>query len=204
MKINNEEIETAEIPTISGVISFHGLNLIVAESKNTEYVYLKNITDLIGIDWRSAKNTAFESDNSILYGTTWFQSPNIASVVGNNTPRSKGVWIRLDRAHFFLARLNTAKIRSKGNLKAAEYLLELQIEWAEAINSYENNGYAIKQATKESQLKREQNLNALMKTRNSTIDEKEKLALTMMIRDKLAELGYPVDGLVGKQISMDV
>ena len=54
------------------------------------------------------------------------------------------VCIRLDRVTMYLARVNTSRLRSHGNISSADYLLALQQEWADALHSYEAYGVVVK------------------------------------------------------------
>lgn len=178
-------------PQVVGIINFHGTTLWVVEQAGVEFVYAKCLSDLAGIDWRRAKKTIQDGDNAILYGTTWLEHPNFASQGGPRSPRVDGIYIRLDRARMYLARIQTSQVRAQGNVDAAEALLALQIEWAKVLHEYETNGFSRKDARLDSRRQEERNLAVLVKTRREVAAGEERAAITCMIRDKLTELGYP-------------
>ena len=153
------------IATLSHIIHFHGLYLIVRKYQNTEYVTLKPIVEAIGIAWHNVKRNLENEDNQKLYGSLTLLAPKTDTFfyhmiekspveTTSNTdfePKneqkaqfSEDFCIRLDRVHMFLARVNTAKVRSAGNEQVADYLLALQQEWADALHSYETYGVAVK------------------------------------------------------------
>ena len=193
-----------------GFIRFHGLTLLVVEAAGVQYVPAKPISDLLGLDWRNQRAAIQAGDNAVLYGACRLISPLFnAFERGDITPlppaggqaevdghtestsqsadRRADLYIRLDRAQMFLARVNTSRVRSHGNVDAANFLLKLQIEWAEALHAYELHGVAVKQGT----LAERRLLNDLMKSR-VLAGPREKPAFDRMISDALAELGYPL------------
>jgi Mor family transcriptional regulator len=125
------------------LINFHGLTLAVVEHENIEYIAAPPLVDLTGIQWTRARKTLFSDDNAILYGTKELNRP-IFDGFGIPRDTKTAVYIRLDRSTMFLARVNTAQMRANGKENAADQLLKLQIEWAEALHSYETNGVAFK------------------------------------------------------------
>ena len=183
--------QTIPTPQVVGIIHFHGLTLWAVDHQNVEYIHAKPLSDLAGIDWRSAKKTIQEQDNAVLYGSIWLKHPVFGSVGGTSTPSKEGLYLRLDRARMYLARINTKMMRGKGAVEAAETLLNLQIEWAGVLHNYETHGVAAKIGRVDARRKEETSLATLLKTRKETVDGKERLALTHMIHDKLTELGYP-------------
>lgn len=86
---------------------------------------------LVGV--KPHQNTDFEED--------------IDENLNNNSTSSSlvdMVCIRFDRVAMYLARVNTSRLRSNGNVSSADYLLALQQEWADALHSYETYGIAVK------------------------------------------------------------
>lgn len=190
-------------PEVVGLIRFHGMTMWTVEHDGNEYIYAKPLVDVAGLDWRRAKRTISESDNATLYGTKTLNHPVFASLGGPRTPNPQhGLYIRLDRARIFLARIQTNQMRAQGNIDAANALLELQIEWAGVLHNYETQGYALKTERTEARRKSEATLAALFKVRGATTDATEKAALTRMIHDKMADLGYPVDQVEDPQQSL--
>lgn len=153
------------LATLNKIINFHNLNLLVYKFKDVEYVPAKAITDAIGIDWRNVKRNFEAEDNKVLYGVFRVITPKIDNLGGLKTPDTPLLGgdmvatdteiaensqfldilcMRLDRVQMYLARVNTSRIRANGNEDAADYLLSLQTEWAQALHSYETHGIAIK------------------------------------------------------------
>lgn len=178
-------------------IRFHGLTLLVVENGGVEFTEAKPLTDLCGMDWKSAKRTLQNEDNAVLYGVKLLQLPQIGGSRGTSTPQKDNplsenpvvVYLRLDRARIFLARVNTSHMKAKGNVAAAEELLALQIEWADALNAYETNGVAVKKGQKDTQAE----LATLYKLRVLAETPAERLALSALIAESFAALGHPLD-----------
>ncbi len=192
-------------------IRFHGLTLLVVQADVTHYVPIKPVSDLLGLDWRNQRAAVQTGDNAVLYGTRRLISPVINAVLGGlktplphpgepsdddfdtenssqNSDRRADLYIRLDRAQMFLARVNTTRVRSNGNVDAANYLLALQIEWAEALHAYQLHGVAVKKGAMEDR----KMLGDLMKSRVLAAP-REKRAFDRMIADALHEIGYPIE-----------
>jgi hypothetical protein len=196
-------------------IRFHGLPLLVVENNGVEYVEVKPLNDLIGMNWRRTSDTVRGDDNAALYGTRALIPPTFnefapssdrdipdprgrknAATMGDEdvdapeiSARSTRIYIRLDRARMFLARVNTAQMRVQGNANAADALLALQTEWASALHSYETNGVAVKKAGREARA----DLQGLFKTRALSESPQEKRAITRLIAEAFAELGQPLE-----------
>ena len=149
------------------IVNFHGLSLFVYSTESQNYIPIKPITDLVGIDWRNVKRSITQGDNSILYGTKRIFTTKIDNLGGGITPQTALnsaiqtdieqkneqneqltdlLCIQLDRVQMFLARINTSKVRSQGNIHAADYILKLQMEWAQVLHDYETHGIAVKRS----------------------------------------------------------
>jgi hypothetical protein len=171
-----------------GFIRFHGMTLLVVEYLGIEYIEARPLCELAGMFWKSARRTLLSGDNMELYGATLLLAPVIGLHGTNLGPQNEVLYVRLDRGRIFLARANTTHMRSVGKESAASELLKLQIEWAEALHSYETNGYAIKKGHKDGLTE----LLNLYKVRNLAESPAEKIALSDLIGDKFEELGYPL------------
>ncbi len=155
------------IATLSHFLPFHGSNVMVYSYNNELFVPAKAITEIIGIDWYNVRRSVQADDNQKLYGTITLTTPIIDNFKGDiiekthknhlkNTesddlnphkPQTIDILcIRFDRVIMFMTKVNTGKMRSAGNIDGADYLLELQQEWADALHSYETQGIAIKDA----------------------------------------------------------
>ncbi|MEJ1465009.1 MAG: hypothetical protein RPU15_17335 [Candidatus Sedimenticola sp. (ex Thyasira tokunagai)] len=197
---------TAETPTprVVNIINFHGLTMWVVEYDGIQYIYAKPLVDLAGLTWRRAKKALFDEDNAVLYGTKVMNHPIFAAGGHTSVTPSEGVYIRLDRSRMYMARIQTSRMRAAGKIDAANELLQLQEEWAEALHNYETQGLAVKTTRQTSRRKDEDSLSSLVKTREKTIDQAERQALTNMIADKLIELGYPPETNKGKQQELEL
>lgn len=185
---------------ITDIIHFHGLTLMVYSHDGVQYIAAKPLVDLAGMDWRNTKNTVQTEENAILYGTTWLNLTENAPQGGLKTPQNAPqgdndvttpnsiLCFRLDRARMFLARINTSRMKSNGNVEAAEALLKLQVEWAQVLHDYETKGHASKDKS-EGQEKR---LINLIRTLNQTKDPHIKQMLRSRIEALSAELGHPI------------
>lgn len=180
---------------ITDIIHFHSLTLMVYSHDSVQYIKAKDLTDLIGMDWRSAKSTIQTEDNVVLYGTKRLTAPEAVNTVGDiahqndsESNQNSLLCIRLDRARMFLARINTSRMTGQGNIEAAEALLKLQVEWAQVLHDYETKGHASKDKT-EGQEKR---LINLIRTLNQTKDTHIKHMLRSRIETLSAELGHPI------------
>ena len=139
------------IAMFSKVISFHGTHMMVYSYQDKDYVPAKPIADIIGIDWRQAKRSMLKDDNQKLYESIRLSMSKISNLGGDISPQTSendsltdAVCIRFDRVEMFLARVNTSRLRSHGNIEAADYVLKLQTEWAQALHNYETHGIAVK------------------------------------------------------------
>lgn len=206
-------------------IRFHGLTLLVVENGGVEYIKAKALTDLIGLDWRTARRTLTGKDNTHLYGTRELDAPELdglgglkptrtpvstpsepalettgcpetggstpsnEAAGGDITPRNGALYVRLDRSRMFVARISTDRMRANGNDEAADFVLKLQIEWAEALHQYETNGVAIKKGHKDTQAE----LATLYKLRVLAETPAERQSLSALIAEAFAALGHPLD-----------
>jgi hypothetical protein len=187
-------------------IRFHGLTLLVVENVGLEYINAKALNDLVGLSWRKTRDTIQSGDNVILYGTRRLVPP-VFDVLGDprvlqkpvvgqfgvgagteNTTLQGDLYLQLQLARMFLARVNTSQVRAQGNASAADFLLALQLEWARALHAYETDGIAVKNARKEARAE----LVGLMKVR-PLATPLERPAFDAVIRDAMAELGYAPD-----------
>ncbi|WP_406622883.1 hypothetical protein [Acidovorax sp. SDU_ACID1] len=128
------------------------------------------------------------AENVTLMGAKWLRSPVFAGQGGDITPTPDTLFIQLDRARMYLARINTARMKAHGNVDGAEMLLALQIEWAEALHAYETTGVAVKKNHREGL----STLMGLIKARTATTSAAERAALTALIANTFADLGQPL------------
>ena len=169
-------------------INFHGLNLLVARHQGIDYVEAKPLCDLAGVDWRGARRALQEGDNAVLYGVQRLIPPQIAGLGGLKTPEEGVLYMRLDRARMYLARISTDRMRANGNAEGAEKVLALQTEWAEALHAYETQGIAVK-STRNSQIRE---INGLLRSIQLAKAPDIRAGLEQLLREELAALGATV------------
>ena len=169
-------------------INFHGLNLLVARHHGFDYIEAKPLCDLAGVNWKTASRTLQEGDNAVLYGAQRLIPPQIAGFGSLKTPEEGVLYLRLDRARMYLARISTDRMRANGNAEGAEKVLALQTEWAEALHAYETQGIAVK-STRNSQIRE---INGLLRSIHLAKAPDIRAALEQLLREELAALGAAV------------
>lgn len=174
------------------IIHFHGMLLTVLEKDGKEYVPLKPIVEMLGTQWKTAREKAFSGDNAELYGTCELNEPIFNT---KNTPRGtkKSVFIELEATEAFLMRTNTNQIRRHGQESVANYLLALQKEWKKALHDYETKGIAMKANATSHQL-----INDLSK-----IDKMQNAKLKQIAAKQLNE-DYGIEIPLANQGGLDV
>jgi len=173
--------------TFKQIIPFHGILISVVEHNGTDYIPLKPIVELLGTQWKTAREKAFFGDNKELFGTCELNEPIFNTF---HTPRGakKAVFILLEAGEMYLMKTNTNQIRKNGNASTADYLLKLQKEWRKALHDYQNKGIAVKSKS----LDQKKELKELFNARKLATKPAEKEALSKMIEHQMAELGYPL------------
>ena len=169
-------------------INFHGLNLLVARHQGIDYVEAKPLCDLAGVNWKTASRTLQEGDNAVLYGSQRLLPPQIAGFGSLKTPEEGVLYLRLDRARMYLARISTDRMRANGNAEGAEKVLALQTEWAEALHAYETQGIAVK-STRNSQIRE---INGLLRSIQLAKAPDIRAGLEQLLREEMAALGAAV------------
>lgn len=172
---------------ITDIIYFHGVTLHVITHEGIKYAPVKPLIELAGNVWRRAKITIEQGDNAILYGTKQIKLPSFDIEAHTSVTPSDVLCLRLDRIYIYLARISTNRMKSKGNIDAANALLQLQIEWAKVLHDYETKGIATKDKNKTDTAE----LMNLMKLRQMA-SSIEKQAFTQLLHQKMAELGLPI------------
>lgn len=129
--------------TFKTIILFHGMLLTVVTHENKDYIPLKPIVEMLGTQWKTAREKAVFGDNAELFGTCELEEPIFNRF---NPPRGtkKAVHILLEAGETYLMKTNTNQIRAHGNESVANYLLNLQKEWRKALHDYETKGIAFK------------------------------------------------------------
>ena len=173
---------------------FHDLVLTVVEAEQSRYVALKPIVEMLGLSWKRAREHVQSVENTALFGIKALYPAPVDTYLGEEAAKSAPygaeksaaktpLFIRLDRVHLYLARVQTAQMRANGNVAAADRLLALQQEWAGALYQYEMHGIAVKAGQHKS-------LKELFVMRRHAVGE-EKARLSYLIALALDGLGCP-------------
>lgn len=179
---NTMNDKTQATADATGLFKFRGKQFIVFEQNDIQYVALRGLVDLVGLQWKTARQTATNGDNVHLYGTCVLKKPEFA---GLPTPRGSEnvVAIRLDRVHMFLARVNTNQVRVHGDNNTADELLALQMEWAEVLFLYESG-----ERVSKAELSDERSLVTLINAQKNCTAE-QRASLSALITRKLKQMG---------------
>ena len=179
----------------TGLIDFHGHILVVLEHFEQLFIPARALTDMVGMQWKGARRSLLRGDSAKLYGTTELIEPVFAGIGTLKCP-AKLLCIRLDRAHMYLARVNTDRMRANDNDSAADDLLALQNEWAEVLHRYESG-----ETVSKAQLEDEKSLNNLLTARGKCKTKQEHAALDILIARKFAAMGA---GRVGESGQLEM
>lgn len=115
-------------------INLYGLDLRVVTNDGVDYVDPRPICELCHMNWGMLQTTLRMDDCLLLYGSKLLASPNLPFDERPKGSEKPSTFIRLDRLKLFLLRLDTDRVRWRGNAEQAERLLEDQIAWATALN----------------------------------------------------------------------
>jgi len=195
-----EHIETTETDRAEAVdfIRFHGLKMMVVAHEGKDYVPVRPICELIGVDWRGQKRVLEDPYKTQLYGICWLFPPEIDGF--SELKFAPNCYIRVNRVEAFLFGINPKRVEANGNVDAAKWLMALQHEWADALHAYETHGIAVKPGR--AQALRE--LHQMIRSRERLRDPGERAALTALIREELAAMGLPADTLDNDQQQSDL
>lgn len=129
------------------------------------------------------------SKNSFSARYTSEKGQIIASFCGDDVQKDT-LFIRLRRVYMYLARISIGQVKSQGNLSAAEYLLSLQEEWADALHDYETNGIAIKTSHIKQESSKIRDFLAVCKEKRMNDNPNERKVLSSMIKDMAEKIGH--------------
>lgn len=132
MNTNTEAHETA---SLCGLVNFRGVTIFIYQHDGQKYIPIKIIADILGVDWRSTRKKLRTGDNKILYGAKTLATDKVTNSGTSKISNTEVFCVRLDRVELYLARINTSRVRVNHNYSAADYLLNLQEEWAGAMKN---------------------------------------------------------------------
>lgn len=179
------------VPKIVDLLHLHGDTLFVYDHEGQHYVNAKSIADFAGLTWRSAKKALLSPRNTKLFGIVDLNEPEMTPE-GHLKVTPLNLLMRVDRVYLYLAGIDTERMAANGKEDEADYLLTLQIEWAEALHDYETKGIAIKRSHLSHKTSAIRELNQLIRSRQSLKPGSEHSALTHLIHQLMTELGCPV------------
>jgi len=179
-----------------GFIRFHGLTLMSVSHAGKEYVPVRPICELIGIDWKTQKNVLDAPYGRKMYGTCWLISPKINGF--SELKLQKNCHIRVNRVEAFLLSPNPKRIEANGNAEAARWLMALHHEWADALHAYETHGIAVKPG----RTNKPRELLQWARLRNQLSDLNDRRIVDQIIHDELAALGLPANTLDDAQFPL--
>jgi hypothetical protein len=172
------------------LIDFHSITMVVVEHEGIDYIAVRPIVELLGTNWDSARKALFTGDNPDLYGLKELNRP-VLDGFGGDIAAKKALYIRLDRSTMYLSRVDTSKMRAHGNVKAADNLLQLQIEWAEALHSYESSGISVKARHARFASLTIKDFLAVAKEKRVTDDGGDRQVLHSVMKELAEKIGHP-------------
>jgi hypothetical protein len=99
-----------------------------------DYIDPRPLCAMATLNWPTVEATLLAGDGITLYGTKLLSSPNIPFDERPKGSDRPSPFIRVDRLHLLLMRIDTAKMRWRGKAEQADQLLEDQICWAETLH----------------------------------------------------------------------
>lgn len=175
-------------------ILYAGLTLQVSQNEQGQDITpLKPISDLFGLAWNKQYKKITDSPSFSRY----LGSCTYHMVCGDGKKREQ-TCILLSRVAAFLMSISTDSVRASGNVEGADYLLEKQIEWADALHDYEQVGMALNQNhVKVQQLLMQQRkaFAQMMTVKNQTSEQQDRNALSQIMKQMADEIGvaYQLD-----------
>lgn len=88
--MNTDSIPTA---TISNLFRFHGLLLPVVLHQGEEYIPVKPVVDLLGIDWRNIKKSLSGNYKQAFFGFCTLKVPLPHGLGGDTTPQIPCIYL---------------------------------------------------------------------------------------------------------------
>lgn len=182
--MKNETNKTELIAHPYEVASINGCQFLIMQHEGTHYISARDLVDYAEMNWKRARNTLTNGDNVIRFGSKWLY---VTKLEGKTALPSatKHLFLRVDRAYLFMARINTDIMRSAGKEEQADYLLNKQIEWARALVDYETGNKGAGAVDRRT-------LVSLIKTASTIKNPARRQAIEQMIDDDLQKLGYLV------------
>lgn len=165
------------------------------EIDGIHYVSARAIGDVFNLDWRTQKRQLSDPDSVVLYGVIDISAPEMAVIVSpdsrysGRSDRADTIFVRMDRAMMFIARVSTANMRAKGNHEGAEAVLQKQIEFARALHEYESFGIAVKYGVADQRRKGQCVMLAAIRVKNQTQGQPERKLIEGMLAQQAAEYG---------------
>lgn len=170
-----------DIKEIKDLFRFHGLILPVVEHNGQDFIPIKALSDLVGLNWRTTKRRLQNPTKQEFHCFSRLKIANLDGLEGLKT--SENYCITLESVQYFLVQINLDRLESNDKPDVAEYLKKLHKEWMSALHDYETKGVAFKN-------NHHANVKELLIMRKNAVGT-EKQRLTFLIEQQLDEMGCP-------------
>lgn len=169
-------------------IQYAGLTLpVIKNDKGEDVTPLKPIADLFGLKWEEQRKKVTNSDYLSRY--LGVCTPVIRGADDQNREQN---CIRVSRVAAYLMSINPERVQAAGNEDGAQFLMEKQEEWADALHDYEEIGVAVNvNHVKSQELLRKQRFSfaQMIGIKNQTSNPQDRQALGQVTQQMAAELG---------------
>lgn len=182
-------------PTL--VLDGHVIRTI--EIEEVPYISARGIVEVFNLDFRKQKKQLLEPDSVILYGVIDISTPEFAIFANLGSPKTgrhvdldDNVFLRMDRAMMFIARVSTANMRANGNIKGANAILALQLKFAQALHDFQMMGIAINRdhiAQSNADVAKINSIVKMVYAKNRSADGQDRKLLARLIGSRAADLG---------------
>ncbi|MBS0501133.1 MAG: hypothetical protein JSR74_12520 [Proteobacteria bacterium] len=166
-------------------IQYAGLTLQIAKNDYGQDVTpLKPIADLFGLEWVRQRKRVSEGN----YYPRFFGTCGVLMYSADGQRREQ-TCILLSRVAAFLSGVNPERVRAAGNLDGADFLIEKQEEWADALHDYEELGVAINLNHHRVQGAKVNALIRAVALRAKTADEADRKLMASLVARLAGEIG---------------
>lgn len=169
-------------------INYAGMQLPVIKNESGEdCTPLKPIVDLFGLRWEQQREKVAKSAH-----LSKFLGVCTLLKGGAGTQKREETCILLSRVAAFIMTINPDRVRSNGNVAAADFLEQKLEEWADALHDYEEFGVAFNMAhsrNQEASGRQFMRVAALLKIKSQLPAQNERRLMDSMIAKAADGLG---------------
>jgi len=115
-------------------MTLYGLDLRMVKHGGVDYVDPRPLCELAGVSWNVFSCELMADDAFLLYETKMLAGQNIPFDERPKGSDKPSPFIRVDRLHVLLIRIDTSKMRWRGKVVQADELLLDQIDWAQELH----------------------------------------------------------------------